>query len=78
MIEKNFDIPFIADLPLREKQIRQNHRPIIEVYKWLVHGPAILPGSLDSRGVYPAHEAGPEWRPGILTDFCYKGAIKWV
>jgi len=34
MIEKNFDIPFIADLALREKQIQQNYRPIIAVHKW--------------------------------------------
>jgi hypothetical protein len=29
MIEKDFDIPFIADLALREKQIQQNYRPVI-------------------------------------------------
>jgi hypothetical protein len=34
MIEKNFDIAFIADLALREKQIQQNYRPIIAVHKW--------------------------------------------
>jgi putative DNA methylase len=34
MIEKNFDIPFIADLALREKQIQQDYRPIIAVHKW--------------------------------------------
>jgi hypothetical protein len=28
MIEKDFDIPFIADLALREKQIQQNYRSI--------------------------------------------------
>ena len=28
MIEKKFDIPFIADLALREKQIQQNYRPV--------------------------------------------------
>ena len=60
MIEKSFDIPFIADLALREKQIQQNYRPIMEVHKWFVPGPAILSGRLDSGGVYPAHEAGPE------------------
>jgi hypothetical protein len=34
MIEKNFDIPFIADLALREKQI-QNYRPIMAVHSGL-------------------------------------------
>ena len=38
MIEKNFDIPFIADLALREKQIQQNYRPIIAVHKWFAQG----------------------------------------
>jgi hypothetical protein len=28
-IEKHFDIPFIATLALREKQIQQNYRPLI-------------------------------------------------
>ena len=31
MIEKDFDIPFIADLALREKQIQQNYRPVIQI-----------------------------------------------
>lgn len=34
MIERAFDIPFVADLALREKQIQQNYRPIIAVHKW--------------------------------------------
>ena len=38
MIEKNFDIPFIADLALREKQIQQNFRPIMAAHKWLAQG----------------------------------------
>jgi len=34
MIEENFDIPFVAEIALREKQIQQNYRPIIAVHKW--------------------------------------------
>jgi len=34
MIERDFDVPFIADLALREKQIQQNYRPVIAVHKW--------------------------------------------
>ena len=34
MIEKNFDVPFISDLALREKQIQQGYRPSIAVHKW--------------------------------------------
>jgi putative DNA methylase len=34
MIERDFDISFVADLALREKQIQQNYRPVIAVHKW--------------------------------------------
>ena len=42
MIECKFDIPFIADLALREKQIQQNYRPIIAVHKWFARRPGTL------------------------------------
>jgi adenine-specific DNA methylase len=42
MIEKDFEIPFIADLALREKQIQQNYRPIIAVHKWFARRPGTL------------------------------------
>jgi adenine-specific DNA methylase len=42
VIEKQFDIPFIADLALREKQIQQNFRPIIAVHKWFARRPGSL------------------------------------
>ncbi len=42
MIEKRFDIPFIADLALREKQIQQNYRPVIAVHKWFARRPGTL------------------------------------
>ena len=42
MIEKNFDISFIADLALREKQIQQSYRPIIAVHKWFARRPGTL------------------------------------
>ena len=41
-IEKNFDIPFISNLALREKQIQQNYRPIIAVHKWFARRPGTL------------------------------------
>jgi hypothetical protein len=41
-IEKDFDIPFVADLALREKQIQQNYRPIIAVHKWFARRPGTL------------------------------------
>jgi len=42
VIEKDFDVPFIADLALREKQIQQNYRPIISVHKWFARRPGTL------------------------------------
>ena len=42
MIEKEFEIPFIADLARREKQIQQNYRPIIAVHKWFARRPGTL------------------------------------
>ena len=42
MIEKDFNLSFIADLALREKQIQQNYRPIIAVHKWFARRPGTL------------------------------------
>ncbi|MDO8447154.1 MAG: DNA methylase [Deltaproteobacteria bacterium] len=42
MIEKNFDIPFIASLALKEKQVQQNYRPVIAVHKWFARRPGTL------------------------------------
>jgi adenine-specific DNA methylase len=41
-IEKNFNVAFVADLALREKQIQQNYRPIIAVHKWFARRPGTL------------------------------------
>jgi putative DNA methylase len=42
LIEKHFDIPFLANLALREKQIQQNYRPVIAVHKWFARRPGTL------------------------------------
>ncbi|MEW6218520.1 MAG: DNA methylase [Thermodesulfobacteriota bacterium] len=41
-IEKDFDIPFISGMALREKQIQQSYRPIIAVHKWFARRPGTL------------------------------------
>src|ERR1700730_5474279 len=41
-IETNFDIPFVAAMALKEKQIQQNYRPIIAVHKWFARRPGTL------------------------------------
>lgn len=42
MLERDFDIAFIAGQALREKQIQQNYRPIIAVHKWFARRPGTL------------------------------------
>ncbi|MBM3492874.1 MAG: DUF1156 domain-containing protein [Armatimonadetes bacterium] len=42
MIERRFDVPFVADLALREKQIQQNYRPVIAVHEWFARRPGTL------------------------------------
>ncbi len=42
MIEKAFEIAFIADLARREKQVQQSYRPIIAVHKWFARRPGTL------------------------------------
>ena len=42
MIEECFDIPFVARLALKEKQIQQNCRPYIAVHKWFARRPGTL------------------------------------
>lgn len=41
-IESDFDVSFVADMALREKQIQQNYRPIIAVHKWFARRPGSL------------------------------------
>jgi adenine-specific DNA methylase len=41
-IEDDFDIPFVAGMALREKQIQQNYRPVIAVHKWFARRPGTL------------------------------------
>jgi len=41
-IETRFDIPFVAAMALKEKQIQQNYRPIIAVHKWFARRPGTL------------------------------------
>jgi putative DNA methylase len=46
VIEERFEIPFVAELALREKQIQQNYRPVIAVHKWFARRPGTLFRSL--------------------------------
>src|SRR5256885_10334062 len=41
-IERTFDIPLVAAMALKEKQIQQNYRLIIAVHKWFARRPGTL------------------------------------
>ena len=41
-IEQRFDVPLIARMALREKQIQQSYRPVIGVHKWFARRPGTL------------------------------------
>ncbi|MCY4560705.1 MAG: DNA methylase [Chloroflexi bacterium] len=41
-IERRFNVPLVAQMALREKQIQQNYRPIIGVHKWFARRPGTL------------------------------------
>jgi len=41
-MENAFDVPFVAQLAQREKQIQQSYRPIIGVHKWFARRPGAL------------------------------------
>lgn len=46
MIERDFDVPFVAEMAQREKQIQQHYRPVIGVHKWFARRPGSLFRSL--------------------------------
>lgn len=69
MIEKDFDVSFVAALALREKQIQQNYRPIIAVHKWFARRPGTLFRSL----------LLSEFSPGRLEDnFFVKNDLRGI
>ena len=41
-IEIRFDVPLIAGMASREKQVQQHYRPIIAVHKWFARRPGTL------------------------------------
>jgi putative DNA methylase len=62
MIEKDFDVSFVAAMALREKQIQQNYRPVIAVHKWFARRPGTLFRAL----------LLSEFGPGPLRDIYFK------
>lgn len=40
--ERRFDLRFVAEMALREKQVQQRYRPVIAVHKWFARRPGSL------------------------------------
>lgn len=41
-LESRFDLRFVAEMALREKQVQQHYRPVIAVHKWFARRPGSL------------------------------------
>ncbi|MBI4321458.1 MAG: DNA methylase, partial [Chloroflexi bacterium] len=68
MIETAFDVPFVAEMALREKQIQQNYRPVIAVHKWFARRPGTL-----FRSLLLAEFTGGPLRERYFQANCLKG-----
>jgi hypothetical protein len=68
VIERDFDVPFIAELALREKQIQQNYRPVISVHKWFARRPGTL-----FRGLLLAEFGSQPLRAAFYESNCLDG-----
>lgn len=72
-IEKRFDVPFIAGLALREKQVQQNYRPIIAVHKWFARRPGtlfrgLLLSEFSATPLREAYFAANDFPGGLVAD----------
>src|SRR5579864_6281327 len=72
-IEHRFDIPLVASLALKEKQIQQNYRPIIAVHKWFARRPgtlfrALLLSEFDDRRLDETYFAGHTFEGKVVAD----------
>lgn len=70
LIETSFDVPFIANLALREKQIQQNYRPIIAIHKWFARRPGTL-----FRGLLLSEFSETELREAFYRGHRAKGLV---
>jgi adenine-specific DNA methylase len=74
MIERQFDVPVVARLARREKQIQQNYRPVIGVHKWFARRPGALFRALllaefaDEQPLVAAYFGGHDLGPLIVGD----------
>src|SRR6266508_6635032 len=74
MIEKDYDVSFVAAMALREKQIQQNFRPVIAVHKWFARRPGslfrgLLLSEFDDRPLARSYFDGHEIEGIVLDPF---------
>jgi len=72
-IERRFDIPLVAAMALKEKQIQQNYRPIIAVHKWFARRPgtlfrALLLSEFVDRRLDETYFAGHDFEGKVVAD----------
>ncbi len=71
-LETRFDATFVAQLALREKQVQQSYRPIIQIHKWFARRPgsvfrSLLHAEFDDRPLAEAYTL-PHDLTGIVAD----------
>lgn len=71
-LESGFDATFVARLALREKQVQQSYRPIIQIHKWFARRPgsvfrSLLHAEFDPRPLADAYTT-PHDVTGIIAD----------
>jgi adenine-specific DNA methylase len=71
-LEARFDVPFVARLALREKQVQQSYRPIISIHKWFARRPGSVFRSLLLSELGDGRLEDSYWRPndirGVIAD----------
>jgi adenine-specific DNA methylase len=72
-IERRFDIPLVAAMALKEKQIQQNYRPIIAVHKWFARRPgtlfrALLLSEFEDHRLDEMYFAGHDFQSKVVAD----------
>jgi putative DNA methylase len=82
-IERRFDIPLVAAMALKEKQIQQNYRPIIAVHKWFARRPgtlfrALLLSEFDDRRLDETYFTGHDFDGKVVADPFIGGGIPLI
>jgi adenine-specific DNA methylase len=82
-IERRFDIPLVASMARREKQIQQNYRPIIAVHKWFARRPgtlfrALVLAEFTDRRLDETFFVGHDFKDKVVADPFMGGGIPLI